>query len=553
MREKWTTGKFIEEAKKVHGDRYDYSKVVYINQRTKVHIICSEHGEFEQTPSDHLQGHGCPKCGGTKALTQEEFIRRAREVHGDRYDYSKVVYINQNTKVCIICPEHGEFEQTPLSHIYQRSGCPKCKGRVLTTGEVVQLFREKHGDRYDYSKVEYKKMHEKVCIICPEHGEFEQTPSKHLSGQGCPLCGIESRIEKRIMSKESFIEKANKIHNNKYDYSNVSFTNTHQVISIICPQHGNFEQMAYIHLQGHGCPKCGNIISYSESEIYNRIKKEVREQKVFHNKRGILKDNREIDIYLPEYKLGIEYDGLYWHSEYMGKGRNYHLNKTMECKENDIRLIHIFEDEYIYKKDLVINKILYILGKCENLPKIDGRKCEIKEVGQILAKTFLEKYNIKGYTKGSVYIGAFYEGRPVGIMSFIKRKGDNGKWELNRMATCYEYKCRGICGKMFKYFIDKYNPNEIKTFADRRWLIDEDNNIYSKLGFIKEGYTKPDYTYVCAIDPIKRLHKFYFRKKELFREYHLPIYITEKDMIKRMKYTKMWDCGCVKYIWKKKL
>ena len=183
-----TTENFIKKARKAHGDKYDYSKVEYKGTHTKVCIICQEHGEFLQTPHNHLHSQGCLACSGRKQLTTEEFIRRAKEVHGDKYDYSKVEYVNKSTKVKIICPIHGEFEQIPDNHLHGH-GCHKCVNcKQLTTEEFIHRAKEVHGDKYDYSKVEYINSHTKVKIICPIHGEFEQEPNSHLEGKGCPNC-----------------------------------------------------------------------------------------------------------------------------------------------------------------------------------------------------------------------------------------------------------------------------------------------------------------------------------------------------------------------------
>ena len=189
-----TTEEFIERAKKVHGDKYDYSKSEYVNNHTKVCITCPEHGEFWQTPENHLDGQGCPKCGIKKrTLTTEEFINKARKIHGNKYNYSKVKYKNAKEKVCIICPEHGEFWQVPSYHL-SGNGCPECgkincrKKTQLSQDEVIKHFEMIHNKRYDYSKVCYEGKHTKVCIICPEHGEFWQTPHNHLKGNGCPKC-----------------------------------------------------------------------------------------------------------------------------------------------------------------------------------------------------------------------------------------------------------------------------------------------------------------------------------------------------------------------------
>lgn len=192
---------FIWKAIQKHGYKYDYRKVNYINNSTKVCIICHEHGEFYQRPCDHLNGCGCSKCAGINKLSTEEFTERAKEIHGDKYDYSKVIYKGNKIKVCIICPEHGEFWQRPNDHLSGYS-CPMCNGTHLySTEEFIEKAKEVHGDRYDYSKVEYKGSFEKVCIICPKHGEFWQRPNNHLSNKtNCPSCNSnkKSKMEENI-------------------------------------------------------------------------------------------------------------------------------------------------------------------------------------------------------------------------------------------------------------------------------------------------------------------------------------------------------------------
>lgn len=206
MPKKKTREEFIQDARKKHGDKYDYSKVEYMNNHTKVCIICSKsgHGEFWQTPHSHTQGQGCPKCYGKYAPTTEEWITSARKVHGDRYDYSNIKYVNNATKVCIKCPKHGEFEQTPASHI-KGAGCPKCgiekirESLSFSKEDFIKKSREVHGDKYDYTKIKYVNSKTKVSIICPEHGEFKQKPNGHLSGAGCPMCNL-SHLERSVMN-----------------------------------------------------------------------------------------------------------------------------------------------------------------------------------------------------------------------------------------------------------------------------------------------------------------------------------------------------------------
>ena len=209
---KLTVENFIEKAKKIHSNKYDYSKVEYINTMTKICIICPIHGEFWQTPAMHLHGNGCPKCKAKKQGDKcrkkiDDFIQEAKNVHGNKYDYSKVNYINNSTKVCIICPIHGEFSQTPKTHINQKCGCPECSSlKKLTNEKFIEKAKNVHGNKYDYTKSQYKNTRTKLIIVCPKHGEFLQTPHSHLHGDGCPNCNF-SHLENEIetMLKENNI------------------------------------------------------------------------------------------------------------------------------------------------------------------------------------------------------------------------------------------------------------------------------------------------------------------------------------------------------------
>ena len=185
----YSTEETIKQFKEVHGDRYEYSLVDCKNTKTPVKIICKKHGTFEQIPSSHKSGNNCPRCVGGVSISQEKVIEQFKEVHGNKYDYSKVDYKSTHVKIKIICPEHGEFEQTPSSH-KSGNGCSRCAGRPrnLTTKETIKRFKEVHGDSYDYSMVNYINTNTKVKIICYIHGEFEQTPTHHKIGNGCPIC-----------------------------------------------------------------------------------------------------------------------------------------------------------------------------------------------------------------------------------------------------------------------------------------------------------------------------------------------------------------------------
>ena len=426
----------------------------------------------------------------SKRKSNDEFIGEAQLIHHNRYDYSKVNYINNKTKVCIICPDHGEFWQIPSDHLNGK-GCPQCAGNVRCDKDTfVEKAKHIHNDRYDYSKVKYVNAHTKVCIICSEHGEFWQTPNNHLNGNGCPLCKNRKIGDVLRDTVEGFIEKSNELN---------EITNCLKVLS---PQQRN---------------------------------------------REILR-NREIDIYIPSLKLGIEYNGLRWHSEEFGKNKNYHINKLIECNKQGIRLIQIFEDEWINHREICESKLRQICGLNTN-PKIVTRKCKVVEMtDKNEAYEFLDKNHIQGRTGFTIALGAYYNNELVGVMTF--KKGEEGYWDLNRFATDINYQCIGIGGKLFKHFTRNYPFIEIKSFADRRWTTDPTNNIYTKLGFAFDSYVPPTYWYYNPrISKIERFHKFGFRKQHLHKQYGLPLTMTEREMTETLGYTRIWDCGLIKYVY----
>ena len=262
---------------------------------------------------------------------------------------------------------------------------------------------------------------------------------------------------------------------------------------------------------------------------------------------------KEIDILIPSLKIGIEFDGLKWHTEWFGKKtHSYHLDKTRICNERGYGLIHIFEDEYVNSKDIVINKLKHILKIECGCKKIMGRKCVVKEIYKNDAEIFLNKFHIQGYSPSSIYIGAFYNNQLIAVMSFKNGNLKNKCWELTRFATDYNYICQGIGGKLFNFFVKVYNPAKVISFADRRWTVNINDNLYTKLGFKIDTINKPDYKYYNEnVDRYKRIHKMYFNKQKLHKKYGFPLTMTETEMAKELKYDRIWDCGLVKYIWER--
>jgi hypothetical protein len=255
-----TSEQFITDAKNIHDETYDYSHVNYINANSKITIICKIHGPFEQTPACHLKGQGCSSCAKMGKL-KEEFIQDAIKIHGNIYDYSYVQYINAITNVKITCNLHGEFEQRPSNHLIGH-GCDQCAKMGKSTEDFIKTAVKKHGNIYDYSQVNYINNKTDVIIICKTHGPFEQRPNTHLSGSGCP------HMEHKVKTNEQFINEAKLAHGDKYDYSQVKYTNTETKIVIICKIHGPFEQRPNTHLSGSGCPHMEHRVKTNEQFIY---------------------------------------------------------------------------------------------------------------------------------------------------------------------------------------------------------------------------------------------------------------------------------------------
>jgi len=290
---KYTIENFIEKSKKIHGNKYDYSLSNYINSQTKIKIICKEHNVFEQKPYAHLNGQGCPKCSKYNKNDLTKFIEKSKKIHNDKYDYSLVEYKNSHEKIKIICPIHGEFEQKPCNHINSKQGCPFCGGtKQLTTEIFIIKSKEIHGEKYDYSNSIYTNNKNKIKIICPIHGVFEQRAETHLNGTNCPQCSIQK--SRKI---DDFLFKSKLKYNNKYNYSLVEYKRMDQKVKIICPIHGVFEQNPESHLK-KGCPICeGNMKLTTEQIIF--IFKEVHGNKYDYSNVDYKGDKMKVKIICP--------------------------------------------------------------------------------------------------------------------------------------------------------------------------------------------------------------------------------------------------------------
>ena len=359
---KSNTQEFIQKAKKIYGDKYDYSKTDYKGNKIKLIITCKKHGDWLVSPNNFLRGSECPKCYGTPKYTTNEFVEKARKVHGHKYDYSQVDYKGNKYKVKIICPIHGEFLQNAGSHL-RGSGCFICnagyrvfnnRGGITRINKEVFLkrSRENHSKKYDYSQVSFSGSREKICIICPEHGEFWQSPGYHMRGGNCPKCAGSYKL-----TTEEFIDKARNVHGDKYDYSKVVYKNYNTKVCIICPEHGEFWQVPNNHLYGAGCPTCPQSNMEGELRLI-LIKNNIK----FEQEKGFpwlrFKKKMFLDFYLPDYNIGIECQGgqhfmpvdLFGGEEFYNKTIERDKTKHYLCLKHGIDIMYYSKSggDYIY-------------------------------------------------------------------------------------------------------------------------------------------------------------------------------------------------------------
>jgi DNA-binding protein len=600
-----TKNNFINEANKVHNNKYNYSKTEYKNNHTKVIIICPIHGNFKQSPKDHLKGHGCPKCGGTYKLTNEHFIKKVNGIHNDKYDYSKTKYKNLSYKGIIICPIHGEFKQTPENHKDKKAGCPFCinqrskyedeiinelKGfKILKNIKIDKIMNNRFLETIKEKNIkllsDYINSTTKVKIKCNVCNYEWETLPHVLYRSGCPQCNNQIKYTIELLQEKlphlkiiDNIYKNNKTHitvqceNCNYIWkhrpdkllqgakcqncnSGVKVTHNEYIdkfqfnenleilgefinyktpIKVKCLKCNHIWEMLPSNLNKKcGCPKCFNKISSYEDELYEEFK----EYDIERNKRF---NNYEIDLFFPEYNLGIEFHGLYWHSS-LFKDKQYHKNKYLVCKNLNIDLIQIFENEWINKKEIVLSIIKNKLQLNKN--KIYARKTIVKEVSIDEAKKFCELNHIQGYSSSKYKIGLYYNDELVSLITLRKNRFDknNNSQEIVRFCTKINYNIIGGFEKLLKYIKNNLEIKELISYVDVRY--------FSGISYQKYNYlyhTDPNYFYFKNNKVL--FSRMQFQKSKLKNK--LKFFdnnLSEWENMKRNKYLKIYDAGNLKY------
>lgn len=469
------------------------------------------------------------KYTNQKDFKRWRFEQLARKVHGDKYDYSKVNPVNKTTKVTIFCPVHGEFEQAPRDHITRKHGCKKCAADTLrlTRDEFISRSKEKHGNTYNYSLVPETMpgINNKVTIVCSEHGPFSQEVSSHLRGFGCSVCS-----NRKLSTLEEFIRKAKDVHGDSFDYSQIEkYSGNKSLVPIKCNSCNNISMVIpNNHLRGHKCKYCLPPTSKAELEL-----KEYIESLGFSTTKYVMKDGKHIDIFVPELNIGFEYNGIYWHSS-VHKPKTYHLNKTIRAEKEGVSLIHIWEDDWINKQEILKDIILSKLGKSK---RIYARNTEVTQVDSHTARRFLNDNHIQGYSVSSINLGLVHKNELVMLLTLGKPRFDN-KYDLEIVRIASK---RGltVVGGASKLLARVPKGTNVLSYARRDY---SEGNLYKTLGFHLEKTTDVDYWYSNKTG--NKVSRYKAMKKNL--ESLLPKFnpdLTEEENMVKHGFHKIYGCG----------
>jgi len=434
----------------------------------------------------------CDECGIEKSMSYKDYIRITKH-------FEKLYYCKKCKDISI---KKGTQEKYGVDNVFQLNSVKeKSKETNLEKYGVEHVSQNNNIKEKIKEKLKETKFNNTILYFL-EKGIEILDKNKNIYTISCEKCG-------------------------KYDISSSLLYNRIKYETILCT-------------------KCNPINSYNISGLELQLQEFIKDNysgKIIENTRNII-NPYEIDIYLPELKLAFELNGVYWHNE-LNKSNDYHYNKSVLCKKKNIQIIHIYEDDWKYKKEIVKSRILNKLNKTPN--KIYARKCEIKEINDNkLVRDFLDKNHIQGFVGSSVKLGLYYNNELVSLMTFGKTRKPLGlndtesKFELLRFCNKLNMNVIGGASKLFKCFINNYEYDEIISYADRSWSMGE---LYKTLDFNFVSETKPNYYYV--IDDIRH-NRYNFRKDILVKEGYNANKSEHEIMLDRKIY-RIYDSGSLKY------
>ena len=454
-------------------------------------------------------------------------------------DYSRpetrAAWNGSKSKIPIWCNVHQNFfVQQAANHMVLGQGCPPCgrdlRTRKRTKADPIADFRRVHGETYDYSEVVYVNTHTPVTIICQAHGPFDQKPGAHLSGHGCPVCWTERRTAlgaaRGADFRATFAERAARVHQGAYALLSLP-AEAHDVVKLNCPRHGDFEQKAYSHLAGHGCPVCGRVTSYTQREVGAFI--ESLGVRTEQDNRTVL-GGLHIDIWAPDRRIGVEYHGSFWHTQ--ARVGTKHREKYERAVAAGVRLVQVFDFEWLERRPAVENRLRALFGAAE---RVAARDCQLRAVDPAEVRPFLKEHHTQGAARATIVYALYVDGGVVAVMTFAPSRYSALGWELLRYAS--RGRVQGGFSRLLKAFLREQKPEQIISYCDLRW---GDGAVYAASGFSLDGVTAPDYWYVTSNGS----------KVSRYSAQHRPAGQSEKAWAAEQGYEKVLGVGHQRWVWK---
>lgn len=556
-------------------NEYDYSKFQYLGATTKTTVLCKKHGEFVTSPTYLVNGCGCPTCGlekkrafaETRKLGWGGFVSKAHIVHGDKYQYPEQTYIGNKSKVAISCPVHGVFQQKPNHHL-RGQGCPECANdsKRERNAEVSALVKEGLfsrlvivNEQWSYDLDSFQGMSKPLKCQCRLHGPFAAWPNNILNNSGCSGCGENKHkvatLARRVTLQE-IESRGRAAYGDLFDYHTVEQGLHGAMVTGVCTKHKTkWRQASFDHGRYNPCPRCSHHLSKGEDAIFRFVSTFTSAEQ---RNRSILKP-KELDIYLPEAKLAVEYCGEYWHSlgnaeEVRGK-KNNHRQKYMDCRAQGIRLLTVYETEWLSRNYAIRRLLRNALGKGRG--RLMARKCELQKVSSPDARSFYERYHPQGGDGTGNHYGLYWRGKLVACMRFTMGANDRGDdrervWTLTRYAT--RITVAGAASRLFNAFIKEHNPREVKSFSDNRYF---EGGMYESLGFALEHEGDADYQVwspKLGLRPKSHYQRRLLQKR--LDEHGIDEVFdagtdtrTEAEMTYLMGARRIYDCGKKRWVW----
>lgn len=540
---------FEKKLKEKFNDSFEtpFIEKEYENETSEVTIICKRCGQVYNFKASYILSVRFKGCAECKYKYDLDDLIKMNKTGNEIIEFEGYKDSRHDT-ITMICPEHGKYKTRVKTLLDGRGECRKCNGykRLMKEDDINKQLYKIFGNKIKPISP-FNGTMKPMDFICENNHRFTKTPNNLFFNDTihpCPFCAKTLNIERKTKSTEQFIKDVIKVYGeNNYDFSETVYEKSDKPVTIKCKQCGRYftiEANSFLH--GHGCPYHNCNSSIMEKELCEVIKDNGYEYVA--NDRRIL-EGKELDIYIPSKKIAFEFDGIYWHNE-LNKDKLYHLNKTIECEKRGIRLIHIFEDEWINKKDILSSMITNIMGNTKK--RVYARECEVIKIDNAsIVNNFLIENHLQGICPSTIKYGLYHNGDIVSVMTFGKSRHfiGNGKYEYELLRFCNkkDYNVIGAASKIFKHFIKEYDPLNVVSYADRRWSI---GNLYEKLGFILYNKSKPNYYYVIGNE---RKNRFNFRKSELIRKYNCPEDMSEHEFCLSQKWYRIYDCGCLCYKW----